>query len=232
MQRLAPEDRRELRALKQVAKLGFRIGQALSVGRAVGARPDAPSGGDDHDHSSLRRSNAPGFFEQRVRPIGRLQGVSEQKPVDGTVRQRQHLRVHERRGATSGFRPDRDALFCGHQGQAAASAVAESVEIRRAVTQCGDRKAGAAIPALTDHAPDQPAGDAAEGRAVKALQAEDVERHRYRPDGAHDFERAPALSQCVGVRNPCRRRGGGETGTGRAAIEEGRSGRAFGLSAA
>ena len=73
MKRLAPEDRRELRPLKQVAKLGFRIGQALSVRRAVRARPNAPAGGHDHDHSSLRRGNAPQFFEQRVRPIGRLQ---------------------------------------------------------------------------------------------------------------------------------------------------------------
>ena len=214
IKRLAPEDRRELRPMKQVAKLGFRIGQALPVRRAVRARPDAPAGGNDHDHSALRRGNAPQFFKQRVRPIGRLQGVSEQQPVDGAVRQRQHLRVDERRGATPGFRPDRDALFRGHQGQASASAVAESFEIGRAITDRGDGEAGAAVPALADHAPDQPAGDAAEGRAVEALQTEDVERHRYRPDGAHDFERAPDLSQCVGERNGIKRRAGGETGIG------------------
>ena len=140
MKRLAPEHRRELRSMKQVAKLGFRIGQALSVRRAVRTRPDAPAGGNDHDHSSFRRGNAPEFFEQRVRAVRRLQRMSEQQPVDGAIRQRQHLRVDERRRATSGFRPDRDALFSGHQGQASARAVAESVEIGRAVTHRGDRR--------------------------------------------------------------------------------------------
>ena len=119
--------------------------------------------------------------------------MREQEPVDAAIRQRKHLRVDERRRATPGFRPDRDALFSGHQGQASASAVAESVEIRRAVTYCGDREAGAAIPALTDHAPDQPAGDAAERRAVEALQTEDVERHRYRPEGPMTLNERPTF---------------------------------------
>ena len=146
IKRLTPEDRREVRPMKQVAKLRFRIGQALPVWRAVRPRPDAPAGGNDHDHSSLRRGDAPQFFKQRVRPIGCLQGVSEQQPVDRAVGQRQHLRVDQRRGATPGFRPDRDALFRGHQGQASASAVAKSFEIGRAITHRGDGEAERCCP--------------------------------------------------------------------------------------
>ncbi len=197
IKRLAPENRREIRSMQQVAKLRFRIGQALAVRGAVRARPDAAAGGNDHDNSALRRGDAPQFFKQRVRPIGRFQGVSQQQPVDGAVRQRQHLRIHQRRGATPRFRPDRDPLFSGHQGQASASAVAESFEIRRAITHRSDREADGIVPTLADHAPDQPTSNSAEGRAVEALQAEDVERHRYRPDGGHDFERPLDLSQCA-----------------------------------
>src|SRR5271166_3267894 len=59
IKRLAPEDGRELRAVKQIAQLRFRIGQALSIWRAIGARPDAPTRGNDHNNSPLWRSDTP-----------------------------------------------------------------------------------------------------------------------------------------------------------------------------
>ena len=124
------------------------------------------------------RRNAPQFFKQRVWPIGCFQRVGHQQSVDRAVGERQHLRVDQRRGATFGSGPDCHALFRRHQSQASASAVAQSFEVGRSIAHRGDGKAEAAVPAPPYHAPDEPASDAAEGRTVKALQAEDVERHR------------------------------------------------------
>ena len=191
MKRLAPEHRRELRSMKQVAKLGFRIGQALSVRRAVRARPNAPAGGHDHDHSSFRRGNAPQFFKQRVRPIRGLQ-----------------------RGATTAGRWSRQAAATFASTSAAAQRPASGqiatpcsagikARHRRAPSRNGRDTARRNLPRRSrgrrcypsahGHAPDQPAGDAAERRAVEALRTQDVERHRYRPEGPMTLNERPTF---------------------------------------
>ncbi len=182
VKRLAPEDRREIRTMKQIAQLRFRIGQALSIWRAIGARPDAAARRNDHDNPPLWRGNAPQLLEKRVRPIGRLESVGHQQTVNGAVGQRQHLHVHKGGRATSFSRPDDDALLRGHQGQASASLVAKSFEVGRSITKGRDGKADDAVPTRAYDAPDQSSRNFAERRAVEALQTLDVERHRSPPN--------------------------------------------------
>src|SRR5271168_731629 len=134
VKRLAPEDRRELGAMQEIAQLRLRIGLALAVRRAVGARPDAAARGNDHQDSTLGRGDAPQFLEQRVWPVGRLQSVNQEETIDRAVPQGQHLRVHKGGGATPAARPDHYALLRRHQRQASLGAVPEPVEIRRSVT--------------------------------------------------------------------------------------------------
>ena len=213
IKRLAPEDRREIRPMEQIAQLRFRIGQALPIRRAVGARPDAPAGGNDHDDSPLRRGDAPQFLEQRVRPVGRLQRVGEQQPIDAAVGQRQHLRVHERGRATSCSRPDRRRPAPRASRPGIGGPRRETVRDRACHNpSAATERPAHVVPARADHAPDQPAGDSAEGRAVEALQVRTSRGIDIRRTGRHDFERALGLSQCVGERRRVKKTSGGETG--------------------
>jgi hypothetical protein len=63
VKRLAPEDRREVRTVEQVAQLRLRIRQPLSVWRAIRARPDPATRRNNHDNSPFWRGNAPQLFE-------------------------------------------------------------------------------------------------------------------------------------------------------------------------
>ena len=167
IERLAPENRRENCVVEQFAQLRPGVWRALAERRAVGAGPYAAPGGHDDDHASLRGRHAPRLFQQRLRPLDRLERVRHEETINGSVRQRKHVRPDERGCASFPLRPHDDPLLRGHQRHAAVGAATKPIQIRQSISERRDRQAGRVLPARAYDSADNPSRHLPKRRAVK-----------------------------------------------------------------